>query len=342
MIFMDKVKSGVIWISGYSGSGKSTVAREVVRQIKYRGGSAILLDGDNLRSILQSKWGYSREERIELARTYFQLSSYRASQDTTVIIAAVALYDEVRSWLRVNIPNCLEVFLNVTDVERRRRDAGTKGIYRRINAQDPGYQLPRAEDGVLILDNSADVRPSVVAETIIRNFVVRQLHGESFGKSAYWNRYYAGVGHEQGPTPFAEHVVRSVTGKPIRLLEVGCGSGRDAVYFASVGHSVVGLDSSHAAIERCRAINGAGDVRFVQGTISNCEILDGEVFDVIYGRFVLHAMTKEEEKSFLRRSYDLLATGGRLMIAGLCNANANVMKVVAATSSRTIPAARFV
>lgn len=311
---MSIIKPGVIWVSGFSGAGKSTIGREIVNQIKHSGAAAVFLDGDNLRSIVQSKWGFARDERIELARVYFQLSSYLAAQDLTVVVAAVALYDEVRTWIRVNIPNCLEVFLDVTEAERRRRDAGTKRVYDRISAQDPGYQLPRAGDGVLVLDNSAAVRPAELAARVIQSYIAKQQSDRSFGKAEHWNRFYRGGGGKLDPSPFAVHVAQSVVRPSSRVLEVGCGNGRDAAYFAGIGCVVTGLDASSAAIDRCRTTHAARNIRFITGMLQACDELSDQRFDVIYSRFVIHAMTMAEEHGFLTRSHELLADSGRLVV----------------------------
>src|SRR5688572_26059917 len=83
----------VVWITGYSASGKTTVGRRVELMLRERETSAVFLDGDDLRSILSHKWGYTREDRVGLARVYFRLCSLLASQGIMVVISAVAMYD---------------------------------------------------------------------------------------------------------------------------------------------------------------------------------------------------------------------------------------------------------
>ena len=127
-------KPGVIWITGYSGSGKTTVARQVEKILRQRNPPTVLLDGDDLRNIFAEKWGYARSDRIDLARVYFRLCSYLSSQGFTVILAAVAMYDEVRDWIRAHIPNVVEVFLDVPVEERLRRDKLSKNVYSRLGS----------------------------------------------------------------------------------------------------------------------------------------------------------------------------------------------------------------
>src|SRR5688572_6364776 len=88
-------EGGVIWITGYSGAGKTTVGRKVEGALRQRGMATAFLDGDDLRRIFAGKWGYGRSERLELGKVYLRLCSHLASQQVTVIISAIAMYAEV-------------------------------------------------------------------------------------------------------------------------------------------------------------------------------------------------------------------------------------------------------
>jgi adenylylsulfate kinase-like enzyme/2-polyprenyl-3-methyl-5-hydroxy-6-metoxy-1,4-benzoquinol methylase len=308
------VAPGVIWISGLSSSGKSTVAREIVSQLRSAGHAAIFLDGDNLRSILKSRWGFSREERVELARVYFQISSYLASQDAVVVIAAVALYSEVREWVRSHVPNCLEIFLNVPEADRLARDRQTKGVYKKIAENDPGYDLPTGDRHVSVLDNYGGVQPKEVAAQVIKLYLNRQRSEPSQGKSSHWQTYYAANQGELSPSPFAEYVQSGVLRPGSRLLEVGCGNGRDSAFFAQAGYDVVAIDTSSAAIDLCRNKHKSSRLNFLASSISDLKLDELGRFDAVYSRFVLHAMTQSEEALFLSRAATALKPGGYLLI----------------------------
>src|SRR5687767_10633282 len=115
----------VIWVSGYSGSGKTIVSRKLDALLRADGRSPICLDGDELRAIFAHRWGYERAERIDLGRVYFRLCSHLAAQGHTVIIAAVAMYNELREWLKENVPGSIEVYLQVPHDELVIRDQRT-------------------------------------------------------------------------------------------------------------------------------------------------------------------------------------------------------------------------
>ena len=81
----DAASGGVIWITGYSSAGKTSIGRRVEAEIRGSGATAIFLDGDDLRGVLGGR-GYSDDERRELARVYLRLCSHIASQGAVVVI----------------------------------------------------------------------------------------------------------------------------------------------------------------------------------------------------------------------------------------------------------------
>jgi len=168
--------TGVIWITGFPGSGKTTVGRNVVRALDDLGTRSIFLDGDDLRNILGHKWGYSPEERQDLAKVFFRLSGYLSAQNYTVVIAAVAMYDSVFDWLRANVPDVMQVYLVVAEDIRRVRRARrpmptTPGAQARAGGGKK-YQVPSRAD--LVIDNSGAHSPSHAAERIVAEYMSRR------------------------------------------------------------------------------------------------------------------------------------------------------------------------
>ena len=303
---------GVIWITGYSGSGKTTVGRVVERELQQKRVPAIFLDGDDLRNIFAEKWGYTRADRIELARVYFRLCSYLSSQGFTVVLAAVAMYDEVRDWIRANIPNVIEVFLDVPEEERIRRDKLTKNVYSRLGSLKDLYDEPTAPG--LRVASYGDVSPAAAASQIVQHFLAsRGAEGVNKSKSEHWESFYRRGVSEKAPSPFAQYVAGRLRGDE-RLLEIGCGNGRDASFFSSRGLTVVAIDASDAAIDLCQEARGENGAHFVAGRLSDLKDEIGDPFDVIYSRFVLHAMTQDEEAETLTGAYRTLRPGGSLYL----------------------------
>ena len=125
----------------------------------------------------------------------------------------------------------------------------------------------------------------------------------------YWKGFY-GDRHTMIPSAFATSVAVEWN-EPQQVLEIGCGNGRDAFFFAGLGHRVVGLDAASTAVERCRSIareRGLGEVTFEEADVSASSSLEGCLKRLgesggaslaIYARFFFHAVTAAVEDSVL-------------------------------------------
>lgn len=146
-------------------SGKTTVAQFVQSELRARGVSTVGLDGDNLRRMFSNHWGYSREERIELAASYSRLAEHLSLQGVTVIVSVVAMFESVYRRNRQTIANYIEVVLEVPYEERLRRDKVTaKNVYSSTNYSESIYDKPEGAD--LYLENFGQNSPQVVASRI--------------------------------------------------------------------------------------------------------------------------------------------------------------------------------
>ena len=93
------------------------------------------------------------------------------------------------------------------------------------------------------------------------------------------------------PSPFAEEVIKSLD-SGCSLLEIGCGNGRDSRFFASNGISVVATDICEAAID----LTASKLPKNCKALVASAKRLPEEVYvDYVYARFVLHALTEEEQ-----------------------------------------------
>lgn len=166
--------SRVIWITGHSGAGKTTVAKLVCDMIRAEGGNVFWFDGDKMREALGNKWGYSHAERHELAWVYAKLVRLIAESGAVVVCSVVAMFDDIRSWNRENNSGYFEVYLDVPIATLVERDP--KGLYKKyakIETDDSVFsksqEVPKNPD--LVVRNYGNLTPGDSARLIINQLV---------------------------------------------------------------------------------------------------------------------------------------------------------------------------
>ena len=166
----------VIWITGLPGAGKTTIARELERQIRVRTPAVVSVDGDAFREILGNDLGYSSADRLENARRIGRLCRMLSIQGQHVVCSTVSLFHECHAWNRAHFPRYLEVLVRARDETLRARDQ--KQLYSRAHAGTepnvPGagqpYELPLNPDLVLDNDDGGDAPPRLAARILERLF----------------------------------------------------------------------------------------------------------------------------------------------------------------------------
>ncbi len=123
-------RGGVVWLTGLSGAGKSTISMEVERQLFLKGWQVTVLDGDNVRHGLCSDLGFSPEDRAENIRRVGETAHLFAEAGMLVITAFISPYRSDRDRVRGIRPDAFhEVHVATTLEECERRDP--KGLYRK-------------------------------------------------------------------------------------------------------------------------------------------------------------------------------------------------------------------
>jgi bifunctional enzyme CysN/CysC len=126
---VNRHRAGVLWLTGLSGSGKSTVAMEVERRLFARGYQVFVLDGDNVRQGLNADLGFSPEDRAENVRRIGEVAHLFVQAGVIVITAFISPYRADRDRARNLVAPGLfhEVYVKATVDECQRRDP--KGLY---------------------------------------------------------------------------------------------------------------------------------------------------------------------------------------------------------------------
>lgn len=311
------MEKGILyWITGLSGAGKTTIGNRLYYRIKSEQKNTIILDGDILKKIAGNDLGYRREERLERAYRYSALCKLLTDQGINVIICTIAMFDEIRDWNRRHIEKYVEVFLDVALEVLKQRNR--KGLYskekRNIAGVDVEVEYPKNPDIVIKNDGSQSIKEGI--DRIVQYPVVPLARHNR--DERYWDRFYAekeNVGEAlYEPSLFARFVLQKYMSAGKMVVDLGCGNGRDSVYFAQNGLHVTGIDASQTAIENNQKRISMDHCVFVCDDFVSVDSIYQIQYDYCYSRFTLHAIDEQQETQILIKAYDMLKEGGYLFI----------------------------
>jgi len=174
----------VVWLTGLSASGKSTLARAAEQWLFEDGSAVARLDGDNVRHGLCGDLGFSAEDRNENIRRVAEVAAILYELGNVVLCAFISPYRDERAFARSRVPDgrFIEVYVRCDVAECKRRDP--KGLYRRAEAGeitgftgvDAAYEEP--EHAELVIDTGRlDERESVeLLVQTISEYLVKWRH----------------------------------------------------------------------------------------------------------------------------------------------------------------------
>ncbi|WP_341209705.1 sulfate adenylyltransferase subunit CysN [uncultured Sphingomonas sp.] len=165
-------KPAVLWFTGLSGSGKSTIANLVEKRLHALGRHTFLLDGDNVRHGLNKDLGFTEADRIENIRRVGEVAKLMTDAGLIVLTAFISPFRAEREMVRAMLPagEFVEVFVDTPFEEAERRDV--KGLYRKARAGllknftgiDSPYERPEAPE--VRIDTNVTT-PEQAAEQIV-------------------------------------------------------------------------------------------------------------------------------------------------------------------------------
>lgn len=124
-------RNSVLWFTGLSGAGKTTIAKELVKKLQAEGHAAMLLDGDEIRDIFKNN-GFDKESRMKHINDVAKMAVYLQKQGIIPIVSLISPYAEARENARKLTNDFTEIYVSTSLHVCEERDV--KGLYKKARA----------------------------------------------------------------------------------------------------------------------------------------------------------------------------------------------------------------
>lgn len=153
MAKIKKNKGILFWITGLSGSGKTTIAEKIKKNISNRFGPTLTISGDDLRKLFNYK-NFSRKDRLAYALSYGKFCKYITDKNINVIFSTVSLFNKVQKWNKSNISNYIEIYIktNIKEVMEKKKKFFYKGNHKNIVGKNLKAEFPKTPN--IIIENN--------------------------------------------------------------------------------------------------------------------------------------------------------------------------------------------
>lgn len=149
----------VLWVTGLSGTGKTSLCSALYQLLKPRLPQLVVLDGDVVRSAFGNDLSYSETERIEQVKRLQRIAKILSDQALVVMVAVVYCHPDLLEWNRQNLQPYFEVYLRASIETVRKSDV--KGLYARagqaetanVVGMDIPWHAPASPDLVFDMDD---------------------------------------------------------------------------------------------------------------------------------------------------------------------------------------------
>jgi len=163
----------VIWVTGLSGSGKTTVCRALYELLKGECPELVLLDGDRIRQACGDDLGYRETDRMTQVKRLQRLAQLLSEQGLTVLVAVLYAHPDLLAWNRQHLPDYVEVYLRASRDLLQRRDrkglysGAAKGSVQHVVGMDIPWHEPTAPDMVINADEA--LAPELLARQVVES-----------------------------------------------------------------------------------------------------------------------------------------------------------------------------
>ena len=174
----------VLWFTGISGAGKTTLAIELENALFESNKYAVRLDGDDLRHGINSDLGFTSKDRVENLRRIAQLACFLKNQGIICIVSSISPFEHMREYASnlIGRENFIEIYLKIDLNECIKRDV--KGLYKKANNNEihnftgitQDYEEPVCPD-IIINTGEVDIES---AKEIIFKYLIERLKNKDY------------------------------------------------------------------------------------------------------------------------------------------------------------------
>ena len=172
----------ILWLTGLSGSGKSTIANIFINKFIKINKKFILIDGDQIRNIFENDLGYSLNDRIKQIKRIQNISKFLDNNSLNVIVAALYSNPELLNWNRDNFNNYFEVYIksSLQNLKLRNKNKLYSKFSEKKNSQIVGLDIPWEEpiNSDLIIETDNGDSPKKSAEDLFLS--IKNCYGNDY------------------------------------------------------------------------------------------------------------------------------------------------------------------
>ena len=163
----NKNKGIVFWITGLAGSGKTTIAEKIKKNISNKYGPTVTMSGDDLRKIFNFK-KFTRKDRLVYALSYSKFCKRITDSKVNIILSTVSMFHKVRKWNRTNISNYVEIYIksDINTVIKQKKKFFYKGNYKNVIGKDIKPEFPKSPH--ITIKNYFDKSINILARNLIK------------------------------------------------------------------------------------------------------------------------------------------------------------------------------
>ncbi len=162
-------KAAVLWFTGISGAGKSTIAKELEKKLWSEGKQTILLDGDQVRHGLSGDLGFSPEDRSENIRRVGEVARLFFEHGNVVLCTFVSPFQADRQKVKELFPENRFIEIHVTCDRKTAQERDPKGLYEKakkgeiknLTGFNADYEAPKSDDAIIIDTDKLSVDEAV-------------------------------------------------------------------------------------------------------------------------------------------------------------------------------------